>query len=475
MQLLIYDKLEERIKVILGLLKSKKFSWALAVLVGIIIYLPSTPEGLTPEGHKFLALLGGLIVLFLTEPIPFPLIMAGSGVCLILLGIGDLKTVWMAYAHPVVFFILCCLMIAIVGEHVGLTERLGNYLLRKAGTNVVRFSFVICMGLGVGSAFMHDIAATTVGIMVMLPLMRSAKIEPFTNTGLFLMLSLPFCCSAGGMGTLVGGARNMVAVAFLEEFTGETITFFQWFLYAFPGALVTIPLIWFTVYFVLRPDRTLTFPVTEEQLKTKPWTAAEIKCLTVVIILLATWFTSSIHGIHYSVTGMAAVIILFMMGLMPWKEFHDKVEWAVCILVFGGGIALGLAMEYSGTGNYLASIFFPYFEGKGWLVLFIGVGIFGALITNVMANVAAAALILPIAIPLSIQMGVDPTIMALCLGMMTSYAYLLIIGCPPNVVAYSFGYFKPYHLLKVGLVCMPVACFTLVVVVNVWWRIIGLI
>ena len=48
--------------------------------------------------------------------------------------------------------------------------------------------------------------------------------------------------------------------------------------------------------------------------------------------------------------------------------------------------------------------------------------------TNAMANVAAAALILPIVIPLAKLEGVDPRILSLGLGMATSFAMLLVIG-----------------------------------------------
>jgi sodium-dependent dicarboxylate transporter 2/3/5 len=70
---------------------------------------------------------------------------------------------------------------------------------------------------------MHDAAAAAIGIATMLPLMRAAGIKPNTNTARFMMLSVPFACSAGGMGTLVGGGRCMVSAAFLKEFTGIEI------------------------------------------------------------------------------------------------------------------------------------------------------------------------------------------------------------------------------------------------------------
>ena len=46
--------------------------------------------------------------------------------------------------------------------------------------------------------------------------------------------------------------------------------------------------------------------------------------------------------------------------------------------------------------------------------------------------------------------------MALCLGTATSFAMLLVIGCPPNAIAYSYKYFKASDLTKVGAVATPI-------------------
>jgi sodium-dependent dicarboxylate transporter 2/3/5 len=87
------------------------------------------------------------------------------------------------------------------------------------------------------------------------------------------------------------------------------------------------------------------------------------------------------------------------------------------LFIFGGGISLGLAMGNTGAASYFAHLFFPIVQGGGWFVLFVGVAIFGALVTNAMANVAAAALILPIVIPMAQLEGVNPIVLALCLGL----------------------------------------------------------
>ena len=449
----------------------------LALAVGVAVNAIPTPEGLSETGHLYLALLCGLLVLFLTEPIPIPLVMASSAIGLIALGIGKTTQVWAGYANPVVFFVIGCLMIAIVAEKVGLTERLGNLILRFTGTNVIKFSFISCMGLGLASSIMHDIAATSIGIFAMLPLMRAAGIKPGDRTGTFLMIALPFSCSAGGMGTLVGGGRNMVSAAFLKDITGIELTFVDWTIYAFPIAMVAIPCVWLAVYLVFRPDRNAKFnELSQDQLAKKPFTTLELKAFAIIALVFVGFFSKGIlHNFDYSLVVIAGAILMVALNVIDWDYLNGKTEWAVSVLVFGGGIALGTAMGYSGVAEFLAGKLFPLIEGRGWLVFFLGMGVFAAILTNLMANAAAAALLLPIAIPMAQMAGVNPIIVAMALGMFTSFAYLLVIGCPPNVVSYSFGYFKAKDLAKAGLLALPVGCLVLALTAYIWWNIIGLV
>jgi len=211
-------------------------------------------DGLNPRAKRFLTILAVLVFLFVVEPIPLEITAVLIGASLVILGITDVKEAWAPYMHPVVIFIMCCLIFAIALDKVGLTKRLGYYIIKKAGNSVTRFTFIIAMGLGISSAFMHDAAACAIGIVTMLPLMRAVGIEPHTNTAKFMMLSLPFACSCGGMGSLVGGGRCMVAAAFLKEFTGLEITFFEWIMYCMPIAIVCVPVAVLITYMVYRPD-----------------------------------------------------------------------------------------------------------------------------------------------------------------------------------------------------------------------------
>ncbi|GAG26760.1 unnamed protein product [marine sediment metagenome] len=76
----------------------KAFLWiGIAVLVCIIILLLPTPEGLPLEGHRFLALLILVLILWVSEAVPIgitALLVAGG---LILLGVQNPSDAWMPW------------------------------------------------------------------------------------------------------------------------------------------------------------------------------------------------------------------------------------------------------------------------------------------------------------------------------------------------------------------------------------------
>jgi sodium-dependent dicarboxylate transporter 2/3/5 len=52
---------------------------------------------------------------------------------------------------------------------------------------------------------------------------------------------------------------------------------------------------------------------------------------------------------------------------------------------------------------------------------------------------------------------------------------LLVIGCPPNAIAYSYRQFKAVDLTRVGIVATPILLAILIGVAAVWWKILGLV
>ncbi|MEM2127898.1 MAG: SLC13 family permease, partial [Candidatus Bathyarchaeia archaeon] len=143
-------------------------------------------------------------------------------------------------------------------------------------------------------------------------------------------------------------------------------------------------------------------------------------------------------------------IILFFSGLLEERDL-SRVNWGVLILI-GGGLSLGEALEVSGLMNRIGEALLILTRGAAtWLIVLI-VSFFGLAITVIASNTASAAIFLPIAIGIASSTGLSPAILAAIVGITTSLDFMLPVGTPPNAIAYSTGKVSLREMIKAGLI-----------------------
>ena len=72
----------------------------------------------------------------------------------------------------------------------------------------------------------------------------------------------------------------------------------------------------------------------------------------------------------------------------------------------------------------------------------------------------------------------DPgTVLVPFMGMATacasSFAYLLVIGTPPNAIVYASGLLTPKDFLRVGIPCLVASFVVLMLLSLLYWPLIG--
>ena len=112
-------------------------------------------------------------------------------------------------------------------------------------------------------------------------------------------------------------------------------------------------------------------------------------------------------------------------------------------------------------------------------VALLGTGSFvTAVMTNLMADGPAAAAVGPITLNMA-AISNPGTALAAFMGLATacasSFAYLLVIGTPPNAIVYSSGYLEAKDFLRVGVPCF-VGAFGLLLLMSMFlWPLIGFV
>ncbi len=446
----------------------------IALAVGLGIYMLPTPENLPVAGHKFLALVVTVIILWVSEAIPIGVTALCAAGGLILLGIEKPNAAWSPFASPAVMFVLMIIMFGVVLNEVGLANRIMYYIFKIAGTGVKRLSFFMAVGCTMLATIFHDATVTVIMIFALVPVLRAMGITPSKSNNLskFFIVLIPLASSAGGFGTLLGGGRNPLAVEILQNFTNGAVKigFMEYLIIQFPISILTAVATWAVVYAIFRPKEK-ELPAAVKMEKMPPMRGAELGVTIIFSAAFILWTFSDLTGWHVSVVAALALAGFCGPKFISFKTICDKFPWESWI-VFGAGVSLGASMLNSGAGKFLAETILPLLQGQSTFVIYYGMGFFGSFLSSMMSNSAAVALTLPVTLPMAEMLNMSPKAVALLSPITTSFI-MLVIGCPPTIIAYSTGYFSQVDFVKVAvpwcLVLLLVACFG----AMVYWPMIG--
>lgn len=149
-----------------------------ALAAGLFIYALPTPEGLSPVGHRYLALLVTIIILWVSEALPIGVTGLLAGASLILFEIQPAAKAWEPFANPAVMFVLMIMMFGIILDEAGVAKRILHIIIKAAGTNVKKVSLVLAISSAYLSAFFHDATITIILLFSFLPVFAAMGITP---------------------------------------------------------------------------------------------------------------------------------------------------------------------------------------------------------------------------------------------------------------------------------------------------------
>jgi di/tricarboxylate transporter len=181
---------------------------------------------------------------------------------------------------------------------------------------------------------------------------------------------------------------------------------------------------------------------------------APLAILTFIGMIL----TASTGVADIMVCALAAAFLMILTGCLQLRDAYRSIQANVLILIVGA-IALGTAMEKTGTAQYYAKSFLSLFHGANPEVILAGIILLTSISTQILSNNATAVLLVPIAISTALSLGVDPKpfIIAVCFG--ASACFATPIGYQTNLLVYGPGGYRFTDYLKLGI---PLNLFVLV-------------
>lgn len=423
-----------------------------------------------------LGLLGLVIVLWLSEVVPLWVTSLFVPVALVTAGVTPATEALAPFFHPVIALFLAGFALAGAMDRSELDRRLAVGVVARLGSGPRRLYGGLLVVSAVASMFMSNTAAAAMlvplAVAVTTPLGEDAR-----NYRRAMVLGIAYAATLGGVGSAIGTPANPLAIAFLEE-TGRTIGFVGWFAYGLPMVVLFLPVVGAWVWWRLdaRPPRA-TFDRAAREARTAwaalpPISSAERRVSLVFGLVVVAWLTDAFHGVHAGIVGLMGVVLLHLLGQLD-KEHLGAIDWSA-LLTFGGGLTLGLHLTSSGASDWLAT----RLELLAGLPGTIGVFAMGALalgLTAVASNTASAAILIPLAVPLSSVLGLDPALLVMVVAVASSIDFALVIGTPPTMVAYSTGELEAGEIFRIGILLDLLGLFVLVTVVVQLWGVLGLL
>lgn len=445
-------------------------TFALAALIALM----PTPEGLSIEGQRAIAIFVLCLIFWLTNAIPLMITSLFAIILLPLLGVLDSKIAYSLFGNQAVFFILGAFMLASAMMQSGLSKRLSLTFLKYFKRN--RFSLVVGLLLiPAGLSFvMSEHAVAALFFPIVLEIGAALHLQQYSRYGMALMLAVTWGCIIGGIATFLGGARALLAVGILEETTGETISFLPWMLAALPTVILMLFVAAGVLFFLMRKEKQST---TEAQTYIEhavselgPMSRREQSIGLLMLITIIAWVTVG-HTFGLATIALAMVVVLFLFKLLSWKQVEKDVNWGI-FLMYGGAITLGFALDSSGAALWITQLFTNDMVVSAGVLIAV-CAILATLLTEGISNSAVIAVLLPIALALGGQYGISAQVVTLAVAIPAGLAFMLPISTPANALAASSPYVRSHDMLTTGVFLNTMGLLIFISVAFLYWPLIG--
>lgn len=446
------------------------------LLVGLLV---PHPESLSSEGFRCLCLFCTCLLLWVTHALPLAVTSLFAIIGCPLLGILPPKDTYHLFGNGAVFFILGAFILSAGLMKTGLCSRFALLFL----TRFKRSPRFLLSGIMCSAGFMafwipeHAVAALLFPIVLVIAKALNLS-QGKSNYGKALFLSLAWGSVIGGVATLLGGARNPLALGMLREQYPDprySIGFLGWMIKVVPIVIIMMILARVIIRLCFPSEvKDVTPAITVLQEKTRelgPLSFNEIKVFAILVCAVLLWISVS-ERLGLATVSLMAAVALFVVRTVTWEDVEDYVNWGV-ILMYGGAITLAAALDITGTAKWLIHATFGSAQFPPFLLIIL-LTVAAKLLTEAISNVATVAILLPLGFSLGEASGVNPVVIVFTVAVSSGLAFCLPMGTPPNAICFSSGYYRVADVLKAGILLNVLGTLLFLLMVKFYWGLIGL-
>lgn len=475
------------------------FGLALLALV-VILLLPLPPAietaggtvALTPAGKAALAVLAMVVVLWISEAVPFPIAGLMGLVVLVMTRAAELKPlVADGFGNSIVLFFVGVLIFSAAIAQTTLLKRVTTFLLYHLGhkPRVIILTFIAVGALL--SGWITDMAVAAMLMPIAVTILKDAGVDPLkSNFGRALLISCAWGPLVGGVATPAGCGPNPLTMAFLKDLAGIDFSFVDWMLLGVPATLLMIPCAWLILIRVF-PVEPIDLSVAEDDFRKQREALGALKrdeITTMVIFMLTVslwicgqwigdWTGGAIDylGIRFVAIACACLFFVPGIGVISWEKAEKEISWGGIVLIVTG-LSIGMTIYRTGAAAWIAQVAFSRL-GLLHPVLIILAVVLGVSVMKVMfsSNTVTGIIMVPLLIALAGQIDLDPVLLAIPAGITSSLAFILVTSTPTNVIPYSAGYFSIRDMARAGLLMTVASSLCVTLSIAVIGKLTGLV
>jgi solute carrier family 13 (sodium-dependent dicarboxylate transporter), member 2/3/5 len=465
----------------------------------MLVALWVAPLPLAAPAHRMAAILGMVVVLWVSEALPMAATAILGPVLAVVCQVAEARSALAPFADPIIFLFIGSFILAEAMFVHGVDRRIAYTALswRFVGRSAGRI-LLVYGGVGTAISMWISNTATTammfpIGLALVSHLMRLAPLDErargrVRRFALGLMLITSFGASVGGMATPVGTPPNLIGIGMLERIAHVRVSFFEWMAIGLP--LVVLLFIFLGAFFYLTTARGLSVDergvelVKQEMAKLGHLSRAERNVLVAFGVTVVLWIlpgllaiagldhTSFARGYEKAMPeGVAAILGALLLFVLPidwrsrrftltWDE-AVRIDWGI-VLLYGGGLAMGSLAFSTGLAEAMGrgiTAWLPSHTTITLTVIFTGAAI---LLSEATSNTASANMIVPIAIAVAQSAGVRPIEPALGATLGASMGFMMPISTAPNAIVYSSGFIPITAMMRYGII-LDLVAFVLIV------------
>ena len=190
------------------------------------------------------------------------------------------------------------------------------------------------------------------------------------------------------------------------------------------------------------------FIVEEKQLETPEYDYK--KMVISVGIVASVIILAALNILPISIATLGGVAAMVISGMVDPQEVPKSINWQVFFLL-SGLIPLGVAVEKTGTASFLAEQLLKIAGFLHPFFILVILYLIDSTLAAIIGNSSSVVLMIPIAVGVAQQIGVNPFAFLLTVTFASSSAYSTPMGYQTNLMVYGPGGYEFSDFVKVGV------------------------